>query len=240
MAVMSPTILVVVGAIAIIAAYFIKRLSQAPLPPGPAGIPLLGNVNDLPKPGELEYMHWLKHKDLYGPISSITVLGQTFVFINDAQIALELLTNRSGLHSARPHFHFASSMIGWKNFIAFAGYTDTFKLHRKNFAKVAGSTTALAKFFDRTQEEEAARFVQNVLHSPEDLNSHIKKEAGAVILKIVYGYTVEPHGDDPLVDIASQTMEEFSDATTPGRYAVDIMPMCKNSTLASLRPYMFN
>ena len=46
---------------------FRKRTStRAPLPPGPKGLPLLGNLNDLPQPGVLEAHHWLKHKDLYG------------------------------------------------------------------------------------------------------------------------------------------------------------------------------
>ncbi|KUM58478.1 hypothetical protein ACN42_g8682 [Penicillium freii] len=36
-------------------------------------------------------MHWLQHKDAYGPVSSITVLGQTIVILNDAKPAMELL-----------------------------------------------------------------------------------------------------------------------------------------------------
>jgi hypothetical protein len=98
----------------IVAAYLINRLANPkkydhPLPPGPKGLPLLGNVNDLPKPGGgLEAHHWLKHKDEYGPISSVTVLGQTIVIINDAQIALELLGRAQ--HQARPHLVFASDM----------------------------------------------------------------------------------------------------------------------------------
>ena len=111
MAIASTGLVILFG---IIAAYVINRLVQTkpshPLPPGPQGLPLLGNVNDLPPPGMLECHHWLKHKDLYGPISSITVLGQTFVIINDAQIALELLRDRSALHSARPHMVFSSDM----------------------------------------------------------------------------------------------------------------------------------
>lgn len=99
----------------IVAAYLIKKVLTSekhshPLPPGPKGLPLLGNVNDLPKPGGgLEAHHWLKHKDEYGPISSVTVLGQTIVIINDAQIALELLRDRAQ-HQARPHMVFASDM----------------------------------------------------------------------------------------------------------------------------------
>lgn len=115
MAIASFTGLVLLG---IVAAYLINRLVQSrnrdrPLPPGPKGLPVLGNVNDLPKPGMLECHHWLKHKDLYGPISSITVLGQTFVIINDAQIAVELLRDRATIHSARPHMVFASDMYAY-------------------------------------------------------------------------------------------------------------------------------
>jgi len=99
----------------IFAAFVINRLVRSnnhehPLPPGPKGIPFLGNVNDLPPAGMLECHHWLKHKDIYGPISSVTVLGQTFIIINDAQIALELLRDRSAIHSGRPHMVFSSEM----------------------------------------------------------------------------------------------------------------------------------
>ncbi|KAF2024274.1 cytochrome P450 [Setomelanomma holmii] len=216
------------GLFGVAIAYLINYLARSnrngrPLPPGPKGLPLLGNVNDLPKPGMLECHHWAQHRELYGPISSITVLGQTFVIINDAELALRLLRDRSASYSARPHMVFASEMIGWKNTLAFSGYTDTFKQHRTNIAKVAGSTTSLT-VFNRVQEEEAVHFLINLLNSPQDLFDHIKKEAGAVILKITYGYTAEAKGKDYLVDMAGQTMHEFSESTIPGKWPVDIMP----------------
>jgi hypothetical protein len=43
-----------------------NRGNRPPLPPGPKPKFLIGNIRDLPKPGELEWLHWLKHKDLYG------------------------------------------------------------------------------------------------------------------------------------------------------------------------------
>lgn len=91
---------------------------------------------------------------------------------------------------------------------------------------MTGSTTALA-MFDRIQEEEAVHFLLNVLESPEDLFDHIKKEAGAVVLKILYGYTIEPHGHDVLIDLVGKTMEQFADAAVPGRWAVDAIPLCE-------------
>jgi hypothetical protein len=87
-----------------------KNQYAQPLPPGPKGVPFLGNVNDMPQPGMLECHHWLQHKDLYGPISSVTVLGQTFVIINDSDIAFELLRDRSAIHSSRPGQVFSGQM----------------------------------------------------------------------------------------------------------------------------------
>ena len=56
---------------------YLQRTRGAPklsLPPGPKPLPILGNFRDVPPEGSLEYMHWLKHKDLYGPITSVTVM----------------------------------------------------------------------------------------------------------------------------------------------------------------------
>ena len=43
-----------------------RNAGRPPLPPGPKGLPLVGNINDLPKPGVFESHHWLQHKALYG------------------------------------------------------------------------------------------------------------------------------------------------------------------------------
>jgi len=108
------SILVFIGIGAAIT-YLVKYLARQgsnvrPLPPGPKGLPLVGNLIDMPKPGEIEYQHWLKHKDVYGPISSLTILGQTIVIINDGQIALELLRDKAATTAGRPHSEFASKL----------------------------------------------------------------------------------------------------------------------------------
>lgn len=54
------------------------------------------------------------------------------------------------------------------------------------------------------------------------------REAGAVILKIAYGYTIEPHKRDPLVHIANLALEHFSIAGTPGAWLVDMIPLCES------------
>jgi hypothetical protein len=55
-------------------------------------------------------------------------------------------------------------------------------------------------------------------------NLYTSSTAGAVILKICYGYTVAKEGNDPLVVLAGKTMEEFSWVLQPGAFIVDFIP----------------
>jgi hypothetical protein len=220
------TLAITLGIVAVYVSNRLRSKHTLSLPPGPKGLPILGNINDLPKPGILECHHWLKHRDLYGPISSVTVLGQTFVIINDPDIAMELLRDRASINSGRPKMVFSGDMIGWTNTLVMHQPDEEFKMHRRNIARVASSTLALP-VFDLVQEEESAHFLMHVLETPEDLFSHIRKEAGAVILRITYGYTPEAHGRDPFIDSVGETLVQFADATSPGRYAVDVMPFCE-------------
>lgn len=54
------------------------------------------------------------------------------------------------------------------------------------------------------------------------------REAGAVILKIAYGYTAESHKNDLLVDIAGDAMDKFARAAVPGAFLVDMIPFRKS------------
>jgi hypothetical protein len=224
----------------ILTLYLLNRLYRSrkhvlPLPPGPTGLPLLGNINDLPNTDITpEWQHWLLHKDIYGPISSLSVLGKTFVILNSADIVFELFKDRAAIYSGRASQQLVSVMVGWDNTLGMQQPHATFKQHRKNIAKVASSAATL-RVFDRVQEEEAAHFLLNILDSPEDLFDHIRREAAAVVARITYGYVPEAHGRDPLIDLVTKAMEDLADASTPGKYMVDVFPTCKPHAAISSR-----
>lgn len=48
---------------------------------------------------------------IIGPISSVQALGTTFVIINDAKIASDLLEKRSAKYSHRPFANFAGKLL---------------------------------------------------------------------------------------------------------------------------------
>lgn len=105
-------------------------------------------------------------------------------------------------------------------------HNDDWKLHRRNITKVTSSNISILAF-DRVQEEEAAKFLVNVLRDPGRLFDHIRTEAGTVILKITYGYSARTEGRDPLVELAGRAVWTFAESTVPGKWAVDVFPFCK-------------
>jgi len=74
--------------------------NKATEPPGPALIPWVGRLHDLP----VEYM-WLKFKewaDTYGPLYRTQMLGSVFIIITDEKVAEDLLVKRGKIYSDRP------------------------------------------------------------------------------------------------------------------------------------------
>ncbi|KAH8696212.1 cytochrome P450 [Talaromyces proteolyticus] len=204
-----------------------KNAGRYPRPPGPKGLPLVGNMYDLPKPGEIEAHHWAKHKDLYGPISSVTVMGQTMVIINDAQIAIDILEKRSMKYSTRPRRVFAGEMLGWEHSLGLLPHDNRFRNTRKVMGREIGSQSTAANY-DKSQEIEAAHFLLRLLDDPAGIMDHIKKSsAGSLALRILYGYIAEPFTDDPLIDLVEKAMDIFAHATVPGAFVVDLIPFLK-------------
>ncbi|PIG79207.1 O-methylsterigmatocystin oxidoreductase [Aspergillus arachidicola] len=218
-------------AIGVIFLYFLRSFlartkSFAPLPPGPRPKPIIGNLWDLPPQGTRDWLHWLKHKDLYGPISSVTAFGQTIIILNEVRLAYELLEKRSAIHSSRPSCTFAH-MAGYGDITTVLEYSDRLRTTRKIAHQQIGSNKAISRF-SHIQDAEVCRYLLRMLRDPGNWLEHVKKETGAVILKITYGYTIEPHERDPLVDLADDAVGKFSLAMVPGAWLVDSIPILKH------------
>ena len=143
------------------------------LPPGPKPLPLIGNINDLPPKGTLEYEHWLKHKDLYGPISSVSIMGMTMVIIHDREMAHELLDKYSSKTSGRPTMVMANELCGYGNITLCQSYTSKFRRYRKMLHRELG-TVASAAQFRHFQEIEVGKQLVRGLREPGKWLEHVK------------------------------------------------------------------
>jgi len=204
-----------------------KKQSSLPLPPSPPGLPIVGNIKDLPPPDKPAYLHWLPYKDTCGPIARISVLDKTLIIIHDKNAAHDLLEKSSLKTASRPVLAFAGQMCGFDRLLTFRQYDDEFRWQRKLIHQQLG-TKAIASQFHPIQEIESRRFLLRALEKPNDLIQHIKTEAAAIILKIIYGYTIEPNGSDPLVELIEHMMEQINHAALPATWMVDVIPALKH------------
>lgn len=78
-----------------------KKTTHHRLPPGPKPLPIVGNMLDLPPKGTPEFQHWFKHKDTYGPISSVTVMEHCLVILHDKEAANAVMGKKAQKTSAR-------------------------------------------------------------------------------------------------------------------------------------------
>ncbi|CAN8103583.1 unnamed protein product [Discula destructiva] len=221
----SPKSLIAIVTLLALAVYLVQVLTKPkklPLPPGPKGLPIVGNVRDLPPKGTVEWKHWLKHKDTYGPISSVTVLGKTIVLVHDLEIATELLTKRSAKYSMRPSTPMMN-LVGVTEFIAGAKGKD-FRTHRKLAALQLGNKPAAERFFP-AMEVESRRFLMRALNDPNNLVNNLRGYSAGIMLRMLYGYEPSRHRvPDPLIGIIEKTMDGFVRASSPGAWPVDFLP----------------
>ena len=163
--------------VVLLVGYLTYRLSSRKgwrkLPPGPKKFPILGNIKDFPPDGTPEYQHWLKHKDLYGGISSVTVLGMTLVIVHDKKAAHELLEQTANKTSGRPSMVMANKLCGYESIVLCQGYNPTFRRCRRYLHQELGTKVSAARFQD-AQEVEVNMQLARTLKRPGKWLEHFK------------------------------------------------------------------
>lgn len=86
-----------------------RRPPGTKIPPGPDGVPILGNMLQIPP-----HHSWLKFKkwaDQYGNIIRFTILGRENVVLSTERAANDLLRERGTMYSSREHLVMASDLL---------------------------------------------------------------------------------------------------------------------------------
>ncbi|KDR83471.1 hypothetical protein GALMADRAFT_645322 [Galerina marginata CBS 339.88] len=177
-------------------------------------------------PTEKEWLTFARWGESWGDICSVTVVGQPLIILNSARVASDMLDKKSGIYSDRPVLQMGGELVGWKNTMVLLPYGDRFRRYRRLFHSLIGTSSAVRCYYP-SEELEARRFLRRVLMKPDDLSAEVRRTAGAVILRISHGYEVKEN-QDPFVELADKATEQFSLATAPGGFLVDLIPALRH------------
>ncbi|KAI9450441.1 cytochrome P450 [Lactarius psammicola] len=196
-----------------------RRRHPLPFPPGPKGLPIVGNVLDMPSKNQwLIYWKWGKQYD--SDIVHATALGTHIIVLNSAKAVHELFEKRSSIYSDRPPLPSLTRLIRMSWNIAFLPYGPRWRTWRKVFHEHF-HPSATRQY--RPRELKATRqLLVNLLRTPEHYGDHLRFMSGQVIMGIAYGIDIAPH-DDPYVSLAEKALQAVESASITG-WTFDMLP----------------
>ncbi|KAJ7157117.1 cytochrome P450 [Mycena filopes] len=201
-----------------------KPRKTPPLPPGPKGLPLLGNLLEYPQTQVwVTFSKWAKE---YGPIVHLNVLGTTIIVLNDVSYATEMFERKSRIYSGRPTLVMGGELVGWDQGPALIQPGKQWSEYRRLMAQFMGNRSKVEASYGHILAKTTHEFLRGIAHDPDAWREHARRFSGALVLAMTYGYQAKEK-EDPLVKLADDALSQFSEATAPNAFAVDVFPLLR-------------
>ncbi|KAJ8462273.1 hypothetical protein ONZ51_g11006 [Trametes cubensis] len=197
-----------------------RSLSLSPLaPPGPPGLPLIGNVFDIP----LE-RSWVTYRELaktYGDVIGVKALGQTLIVLNSLTVTIDLLEKRSAIYSDRP-VSVVSQLIGWTRNLAFKEYGNDWRAMRRMLWQHL--QPGIVAKYQPVQRRGTTILLKHLSKDSSNLDEKIKSAYCKILLNVMYGLHFD-HVDIPrYIEVLSCLESAIAEAFQPGAFLVEFIP----------------
>ncbi|KAH9055398.1 cytochrome P450 [Lactarius vividus] len=209
-------------AVLVLALIFLVRYLRSPwryVPPGPWGLPIIGNVL------EIRNKTWLFGEDCkkrYKDMVYLNALGQPILVVHGLKAASELLDLRGHIYSSRPRLIMAHEIFTGGLLASFLPYGDAWRRNRR--AAHGGLTKSAVRDYYPILQKESILLASALLKSPGAFEKLFKRTAASSTLSILYDYpTLETDNDKTLKGIHA-FVDRMSFAAAPGTYFVELMP----------------
>jgi len=157
---------------------------------------------------------------LYGPVTKLSVLGKTVLFLTSPRAISELFANRASTFSDRPHFIFSEELCGMKVLHPMTQYGEDFKQQRKLMKEVLAGD--VIRRHEALLDDEGRRMLQGILKTPQECDRLLRRFSSSLSLRMVYGFEAMEI-DDPHVLLAEEMMQ-LAEYAVIGGWLVDFFP----------------
>ncbi|KAH9066037.1 cytochrome P450 [Lactarius deliciosus] len=217
-----PTILLAAFLLLVGTLWFIERLAQSSfrkLPPGPRGLPLIGDILHI---ADQEWLASPKRRDDYGEMMYISAIGKGMLIINSQRVAVDLLEKRSTIYSDRPHYISMGDYLTKNLTLTLTPYGDLLRRFRR--AAVEGFSKPAAQHFHPIQNREAIMLALALMESPPNLEKHFHRHASSIMLSVNYHLPPVESEDDPHVVGVETHVRRLFHEMNPGTRLVEMLP----------------
>ncbi|KAI3708646.1 hypothetical protein L2E82_37956 [Cichorium intybus] len=158
-------------------------------PPGPVGLPFIGNLHQINR-SSLHTSLWQLSKT-YGPIVSLNLGFIPTIIVSSASLAKEVLKTQDIIFCSRPSF-VGTNKLSYNDLdVAFSPYNEYWREMKKNFMiHLLGSKKA--ESFRYIREDEVSSAMKNIHEltlssKPVNLSELMKSVTSAIIMRVAFG-----------------------------------------------------
>lgn len=201
-----------------------------PVPPGPKGWPIVGNLTQLGPSPHVTLTHW---RAQYGDVYSLQLGSWPAVVISGLPTIREALVKKADAFSSRPDFPTFKYYANGKS-VSFSPYHHGFKTHRGITARALTKLLSDKSILETTILREANNLIESLLQEelPTDPTRAVTSAVAAILFSVCFGPDADIREDEELCNLLTG-INPATELFGVGNQ-VDLMPWIRHFTRSTL------